>query len=82
VTSREHNRCSELDRSPSEIRDEQADAFYQQARTAKEEKPVEEGAIPFREWAQRIPTAKGYQLDFERFPFQPAIYDVSRCRSG
>jgi hypothetical protein len=31
---------------------------------------------PLREWAQRIPTAKGTRLDFERFPFQPEIYDV------
>lgn len=32
--------------------------------------------VGFLEWAKRIPTARGFPLDFEQFPFQPEMYRV------
>lgn len=32
--------------------------------------------VSFREWSQRIPTARQTTLDFVRFPYQPEFYDV------
>jgi hypothetical protein len=44
--------------------------------TAPVEAPQEEKPLSFLEWSRRIPTAKGNLLDFDRFPFQPEMYQV------
>jgi hypothetical protein len=35
---------------------------------------LEAQGVGFLEWAERIPTAKGQPLDFDRFPFQRELY--------
>lgn len=52
-----------------------ADGFHAEANAAEAEQ-LSEVVESFLKWAQRIPTAKGNRLDFDRFPFQREVYEV------